>query len=191
MKELEESDNPFAIVVLTHLRNLETKKDSQRRWQWKVELVKELYRRGFSESDVRKLFDFIDWLLALPEELENSFYQEITKFEEKQKMRFVNIAERRGELIGEILLAQRITGGQNYLRDELRKKNTDELKRIFAEIGLDKGLDKSELIGEILLAQRITGGQNYLRDDLRNKDTDELKRIFAEIEKKLNISYEH
>ncbi|MCP4352738.1 MAG: hypothetical protein GY795_45360 [Desulfobacterales bacterium] len=137
-EELEKSDNPFAIVVLAHLRNLETKKDSQRRRHWKVELVKELYRRGFSESDVRNLFDFIDWLLALPEELENSFYHEIIEFEEKQKMRFINIAERtgmkKGKLIGEILMAQRLNKWDNYSFDDLEKKDMDELKSIFAEI---------------------------------------------------------
>ncbi len=40
MRELEESDNPFAVAVLVHLRTLETKRDSQSRRRWKAELTK-------------------------------------------------------------------------------------------------------------------------------------------------------
>jgi len=35
---LEKSDNPFAIVVMTHLKMLETKKDKLQRLDWKIEL---------------------------------------------------------------------------------------------------------------------------------------------------------
>ncbi len=53
-------------------------------------------------------------------------------------MRFINIAERtgikKGKLIGEILMAQRIKKWENYSSDDLEKKDMDELKSIFAEI---------------------------------------------------------
>ncbi len=94
--ELEKSDNPFAVVVAAHLKTMETKKDYPVRWRWKLTMTKALYRRGFSRDDVMNLFDFIDWIMFLPEDLENRFYREILEFEEERKMRFVNIAERTG-----------------------------------------------------------------------------------------------
>ena len=61
-----------------------------------MEIIKKLYKLGQSEKNIINLFAFIDWLLVLPEELENDFYQEILKYEEDHKMKFMNIAERIG-----------------------------------------------------------------------------------------------
>ncbi|HHC25149.1 MAG TPA: cytosolic protein, partial [Desulfobacterales bacterium] len=61
LKFLRESDNPFAVVVLVHLRTMETKKNDQKRFRYKIELTKELYRRGFSRTDIINLYRFTDW----------------------------------------------------------------------------------------------------------------------------------
>jgi hypothetical protein len=63
---------------------------------WKVRLVKGLYDRGMSAEDVRQLYRFIDWIMALPEPLERLFWQEITQYQEEKRMPFVTIAERVG-----------------------------------------------------------------------------------------------
>src|SRR5262249_29004474 len=68
--ELEESRNPFAKVVLAHLKALETRRDPETRRSWKFRLVRGLYERGFSAEDVRQLFRFIDWLMELPEQVQ-------------------------------------------------------------------------------------------------------------------------
>ena len=47
---LENSDNPFAIVVMAHLKALESRKDNSLRQQWKIELTKFLYQKGYSEE---------------------------------------------------------------------------------------------------------------------------------------------
>jgi predicted transposase YdaD len=111
-----------------------------------LSLTKELYRRGFSKSDILKLYHFIDWLMMLPEALEQTCYQEIVQFEEEQKMPYITTAERigqekgreegrqegiqKGTLIGEILLAQRILHLTVYSQEELEQKALDELKRL-------------------------------------------------------------
>ncbi|MGH9845789.1 MAG: cytosolic protein, partial [Blastocatellia bacterium] len=64
--ELEKSDNPFAIVVMAHLRAMETRRDPRRRLNWKVTLTRMLYRRGYSKRDVVDLMRFLDWVMALP-----------------------------------------------------------------------------------------------------------------------------
>ncbi len=72
-EELEADPNPFAVVVLAHLKALETRRSPADRYAWKVRLIKGLYGRGMSREDVRRLFDFIDWVMALPEPLERAF----------------------------------------------------------------------------------------------------------------------
>jgi hypothetical protein len=57
---LEASTNPFAKVVLAHLKALETRGDPANRYAWKVRLVRGRSERGFSAKDVRELFRVID-----------------------------------------------------------------------------------------------------------------------------------
>jgi len=93
---LEKSDNPFAVVVMAHLKTMETKDDGSTRKRWKTELTKNLYRRGFEKQDIINLYRFIDWIMVLPAELEDAYHQEIMEFEEEEKMRYVTTAERIG-----------------------------------------------------------------------------------------------
>jgi hypothetical protein len=94
--ELEAGANPFATVVLAHLKTLETRADNDKRQAWKIRLVKGLYDRGLSARDVRQLFRFIDWVMDLPEDLENGVWQEIQNYEQEKNMPFIDIAERTG-----------------------------------------------------------------------------------------------
>src|SRR5262249_14438225 len=95
--ELEQDPNPFAAIVLAQLKALETKNQPERRWEWKVRLIKGLYDRGLDAEQVRQLFRVIDWLLALPEELEVQFTDEIYRFEEERRMPYLSQLERRAE----------------------------------------------------------------------------------------------
>ncbi len=52
--ELENSDNPFATVVMAHLKTQETNKKSGERKTWKLSLIRRLYELGFEERDIRK-----------------------------------------------------------------------------------------------------------------------------------------
>ena len=57
-------------------------------------MVRELYKRGYEEQQIRELFRFIDWVMALPKELERDFRQEVHKIEEDRRMRYVTSIER-------------------------------------------------------------------------------------------------
>ena len=70
---LEKDPNPFAVVVMAHLQTIATRQDAKKRLQSKLALVRMLYERGYSKQDILELFRFIDWVLVLPEELENDF----------------------------------------------------------------------------------------------------------------------
>ncbi len=95
-KALEKSENPFAVVVMAFLKAIETRRLPEQRYRWKMELVKGLLRRGYSTEDVRQLLRFIDWVLTLPQELATRFSDELTTYEEKQKMQYVTSIERIG-----------------------------------------------------------------------------------------------
>ncbi|QXE23634.1 hypothetical protein B6N60_02324 [Richelia sinica FACHB-800] len=91
---LENSKNPFAIVVMAHLKSKATKRNPENRLQWKLSLVRLLLESGFSRQDIRQLFRFIDWIMVLPEELAINFKTEIRSYEEARKMRYVTSIER-------------------------------------------------------------------------------------------------
>jgi hypothetical protein len=93
-------DNPFAIVVMAHLKALETKKDNTLRKQWKIELTRLLYQRGYSKKWILALYSFIDWVLSLPEELEKIFLEDLKTYEREKNMPYVTSAERIGRKEG-------------------------------------------------------------------------------------------
>src|SRR5262249_39747855 len=84
------------MVVLAHLKTRETRGSPAERQAWKIRLVKGLYDRGMAPEDVRQLFRFIDWVMALPEARERLFWQEIATYQQEKDMPFVEIAERVG-----------------------------------------------------------------------------------------------
>ena len=94
--ELEESRNPFAVVVMAHLKALETQADAEQRKAAKWQLLRRLYEQGYARADILNLFRFIDWVLGLPEELEEALWQEIAEYEEAKRMPYVTSVERIG-----------------------------------------------------------------------------------------------
>jgi hypothetical protein len=115
---LEASTNPFAQVVLAHLKARETRDNPADRHAWKLRLVRGLYERGFSAKDVRELFRVIDWVMELPQSLEDVFWQDVAKIQEEGRMPFVTTPERVGRRAG------------------MREGIESILKRLFGEEGL-------------------------------------------------------
>jgi hypothetical protein len=94
--ELEASANPLAVVVQAHLKTQETRHAPEERFRAKLALAKSLYRRGWDRGDILELFRFIDWMLRLPEELEEQLWSEIQTFETVEHMPYVTSVERIG-----------------------------------------------------------------------------------------------
>ncbi|MFL5341655.1 MAG: hypothetical protein ACJ8F7_16040 [Gemmataceae bacterium] len=97
---LEQSPNPFAQVVLAHLKTLETRDQPQDRLAWKLRLIKGLFERGWAELDIRRVIRLIDWLMDLPPELGPLFWQDIETFKKEKHVPFVTTFERFGRLEG-------------------------------------------------------------------------------------------
>jgi hypothetical protein len=94
--ELESSDNPFATVVMTHLKVIETKRNVENRKAWKFSLTRALYDKDYERQQILDLYRFIDWIMILPEPIEREFWQELQTFEEERKVTYVTNAERFG-----------------------------------------------------------------------------------------------
>jgi hypothetical protein len=93
---LDQAVNPFAVVVMAHLEAQATAKDEQARYQAKQRLIRSLYRRGYERQAILELFRFIDWVLELPEALEEQLWQELQQYEETQRMPYITSVERIG-----------------------------------------------------------------------------------------------
>jgi hypothetical protein len=136
--ELEASPNPFARVVLAHLKTLETCDDPERRHTWKKRLVRGLRERGFSNEDVRQLFRMIDWLMELPEEIQEQFEREVDELEEGREMPFVTGFERRGML--------------RLIESQLRTKFGEEGAALLPAIRELNDAEKYETLGNTVAA---------------------------------------
>jgi hypothetical protein len=129
--ELEAERNPFAAVVLAHLKSRETRDRPEERRFWKVRLVKSLFDRGLTAEEIRQLFRVIDWLLELPRELERQFQEEIHRFEEERHMPYVTGIERMAREEGLEL------GREQGHREALQQGIEVALELKFGEAGLE------------------------------------------------------
>jgi len=100
LNELEQSSNPFAVVVLAHLYTQQTKHEPEHRYDLKWRLSRMLYERGYSKEKILSLYRYINWLMALPAELEQQLDNTLTDYEETKKMAYITSMERRGIGIG-------------------------------------------------------------------------------------------
>ena len=138
--ELEESSNPFAMVVLAHLDTQATHEDQGERKDRKFRIVKRLRQRGWSETQVRQLFRLIDWMMELPAPLADEFWKELKQYEEKEHMPFITTPERYGRAEGrteglaeaiETLLEVRFQEAGSQLMPEIRLiRDAEQLAKI-------------------------------------------------------------
>jgi hypothetical protein len=98
---LKSNPNPFAVVVMAHLKAQETKNKAQERKNWKFQLVRGLYDRSYNRSQILDLFRFIDFVIVLPEGLSDSFWNDLKTYEEERKMTYVTSVEKIGFKRGE------------------------------------------------------------------------------------------
>ena len=94
--ELESSVNPFAMIVMAHLKTKATTGNPEQREVWKWSLIRGLYDRGLTREKIIKLFQIIDRMMTLPSFLQESLDFKIQQFEEKRTMPLLSNMELRG-----------------------------------------------------------------------------------------------
>ncbi len=149
--ELEQNLNPFAIVVMAHLKTQATYQQGEDRLRWKINLLKHLYDRGYSRKDVLELMRFIDWIMVLPAELEESFQDEMQRYEEERHMQYVTSWERRWiaqgveqgieQAIIDILETRFITVPTTLIEQIQRFQDHDELRHLLKQAVLVDSLE--------------------------------------------------
>lgn len=63
--ELEQSDNPSALIVLAHLRALKTRRNPELMMREKIELLRKLNQRGYNPQQVVDLYRVVDYIMTL------------------------------------------------------------------------------------------------------------------------------
>jgi len=92
-EELEASSNPFAQVIVAQLAAME-KQDPKSKFDSKFALIKKLYQQKWQKDDIMNLIKFIDWIIALPEELDLQFQEAVYALEEETKVEYITSFER-------------------------------------------------------------------------------------------------
>ncbi|GAB6057767.1 hypothetical protein [Desulfonatronum parangueonense] len=82
---LLESDN-VALVTAAHLLTRQTRQDPTNRYKAKLRLIRILFARGWERQRILDLFSVIDWLMHLPDELEQKLDEKIRQIGEEHKM---------------------------------------------------------------------------------------------------------
>jgi hypothetical protein len=150
---LEQDANPFAAVVLAHLKARETQDQPATRSQWKLRLVKGLYERKWSAEQIRQLFRLIDWIMALPAELEEEFRVAVYDYEKEKHMPYVTSIERLAKEEGfkeglqkGITLAVEAQFGQAGKKLAPRIKSIQDLQVLFA---LERAIRNGQSLAEV------------------------------------------
>ena len=138
VQELEQSSNPFAIIVHAFLKTRETAKAPEERFHWKITFSKMLYERGFFKKDILELIRFLDWIMILPEDLEQRFQQVLHEFEEEQRMRYMATFER------DALEKGRLQG----IEEGLARGMEQGMER-----GIERGIDRGRQEGAVQASQ--------------------------------------
>ena len=157
--ELEQSNNPFAVVVLSQLAASETHGDVEGRFWKKLEIAKQLYERGYERERVLGLLEFLDALLRLPDELDNDFYEKLDEQTEERKMKYVTSFERIG----------------------IRKGMEKGLEK-----GMEKGMEKGLLEGKVevillLLTQRLGTLGEAVESHIRHLSLAEVEELSRQL----------
>ena len=138
LEALKVSENSFAIVTATHILTQQTRKNDDERYEAKQLLVRLLYQRNWDKQRVIDLFRVIDWMMRLPEELEQQLWREIETIEESKKMQYVTSVERfetkkifqqgEAEMLS-VMLKHRFGNLPDAITNRLKLASEDQLKK--------------------------------------------------------------
>ena len=94
-RELIGSDNPFALVVLASNYSLKAKRDEEKKLEFKRKLVELMFKKGYTEEEIRGLFRFIDEVIYFKrKKMEDEFLNEVEKIKEVKEVPHLIPAEK-------------------------------------------------------------------------------------------------
>ena len=93
---------PAAAVILANWLAQRTHGDMPERLRVKWDLTRRLYEAGFGRKDILELYRLLDWLLRLPEGMNQEFKQQVRTYEESKAMAYVTSIERMAKEEGRV-----------------------------------------------------------------------------------------
>ncbi|MFN7016318.1 MAG: hypothetical protein ACK4P5_04015 [Fimbriimonadales bacterium] len=90
---LEQSENPFALVVLAHLRALKTRGKPNLLLREKIALIRRLKERGYTQEQVIHLYKVVDFMMTLSQEMEQLVKRVVRQFEEESEWPLTSLEE--------------------------------------------------------------------------------------------------
>lgn len=121
-------DNAFAWITAAHILTQQTRKKNQARYEAKLHLLRILYQRHWDKQRIIDLFTVVDWLMKLPEWLNQQVWHEIATIEESENMQYITSVERIGIAKGRVegrvegRLEGRLEGESKLLRKLLERR---------------------------------------------------------------------
>ena len=97
---LEQVDNLFATIILSHRDALDTRHDPRERARRKIARYRLLLERGYAASDIRSLLNLMDHLLRLPPPLAQETHAAMRQIEEEFAVSYITSFEEIGIEIG-------------------------------------------------------------------------------------------
>jgi predicted transposase YdaD len=158
---LEASQNPFAPVVMAHLKTQDTPRKPEERMTWKLRIVRGLYERGYTRQDVLELFRVIDWMMTLPPQLDRAFHHSLQQYEGEKAMPYVTSIERNA--IEQGREEGREEGREQGLRQAIRSALLIRFERIPEGVGdaLEAVRDVSTLIQLLEAAIQVESTEEF------------------------------
>lgn len=163
--ELEQNDNPFATVALSHLACLNTSIDDPKRLVYKRRITRRLYQRRYSRQRIIDLFTFIDWAVRLPPALEIQYHQEVDHIEAELQMPYITSIERRS-------LKRGHQQGFSEGLEQGVKKGLEQGR----QQGLSKALERQRQLIRRLLELRFGELPEWVDERLGGADADVLEQ---------------
>ena len=171
-EELKASDNPFGIMTFAFLKTRETQDDMEKRRHFKMQATRALYEKNYTAEEVRLLFRTIDWMMALDEEQEIIYLDELNQLEAEKAMAYVTSVER-------ISMKRGLEQGRLEGLQEGRQVGLQEGRQVGLQEGRQVGLQEGRQVG--LQEGRQVGLQEGLRLGLASLLLAQLSQRFGEV----------
>ena len=120
-EQLLKSKNPFAKVVLACWYILKSKKDYALRLHFKIKLIRLCFESGFSQQEIRELFIFVGFTIALPSQQDAFYKTEIKHLIEKKMKPLAEVNPLMAETV-EMLIWGKTAKERDAERDAERNK---------------------------------------------------------------------
>ena len=120
LAELEASGNPFALVVAAHLAVLETRPDQQARVEKALRLCRLMAARGFTREQIGGLFEVLEAMMAMTDDLYLVFEAEVARLEEELNVTLITRSQLKGMKKG---LEQGREEGREEGREQGRRRS--------------------------------------------------------------------